>query len=553
MSELKIAILGNYSLQFLHRSLKKACSHFTDVTFYEADFNSTDQEILNPHSSLYSFAPDYIVWHESALGLRDRFYTLDATEKTNFAKDLIGRLGGLLQTLQKHLPGAVVFFPIPAPAPDGVFGNLFSKVPHSWQYQASHLNWLLTALSDRTTNLYLIDNFAAGDTVVTDWQQVVAASLHFTPDYLDSLAAAITRFIGAFQGQAKKCLVMDLDNVLWGGVVAEDGLEGIALGPNGTGSAYTRLQHWIRQLAQRGIILAVCSKNDEEMAMLPFQRHPEMILALEDIAVFIANWNSKADNIDRMREVLNIGFDSMVFLDDSPVEREIIRRFIPGICVPELPPDPSEYLPYLISLNLFETASYSANDAARTQQYREEASRVAHRDSITSMDDFLASLQMVATLGPFIPDDYDRIAQLSQRSNQFNLCSARYTADHVRLMAEDPARYALAIRLRDKFGSYGLTGIITATLHDHEATLDNWLMSCRVLKRDVEQLMLNTMVHDLHAKGVRLLHASYTRTAKNSMVAGLLPSMGFTPAHSANQYTLNLHDYNPATIHITIE
>ena len=244
----------------------------------------------------------------------------------------------------------------------------------------------------------------------------------------------------AQRGTFNKCLILDLDNTLWGGVIGDDGIEGIQLGHGlGIGKAFTELQQWAKKLQQRGIILCVVSKNDEQVAKEPFIHHPDMVLRLDDIAVFMANWETKVDNIRAVQQVLNIGFDSMVFLDDNPFERAIVRENIPGITVPELPEDPAQYLEFLYSLNLFETASASEVDDKRTRQYQQEAKRIELKRTFANEQEFLASLGMEARVEPFTAFNTPRVAQLTQRSNQFNLRTMPLQRSRCAALAARPA------------------------------------------------------------------------------------------------------------------
>ena len=237
--------------------------------------------------------------------------------------------------------------------------------------------------------------------------------------------------------------ILDLDNTLWGGIVSEAGVRGIEIGNLGKGHAFTDFQIWLRELKRRGILLAVCSKNDESAAKAPFLEHPEMILRLDDFAVFVANWNDKAENIKEIQRSLNIGMDSMVFLDDNPFERELVRTMLPEVTVPELPADPADYLSYLKSLNLFETTAYSGEDAERTKQYQTEEKRKNLRDSAGSYEAYLESLQMTADIRLFDEFQVPRISQLCNRSNQFNLRTVRYSEKEIENIIKDPEQIGL--------------------------------------------------------------------------------------------------------------
>lgn len=552
IDSMKIAILGNYATQFLGRSItRRAKTWGTPFEVFEVDYNTVDLELLDEDSRIYGFAPDYVIWHESTLSLRDQFYNTAASHRGGFAEAYVDRVSRYAGKLAERLPGAKVLFPNHALAfDDNVYGNYALKVPESWTFQVTGLNHRLNELAVRQRNLYILNSRPAdsmGD--VTDWTQVVNADLHYTPAYLDWLAGSVEAVIASFRGRFRKCIVLDLDNTLWGGIIGDDGMEGIQIGALGIGKAFTHFQKWLRELGRRGIILAVCSKNNDETAREPFQRHPEMVLRLEDFAVFVANWESKADNIARIREILNIGYDSMVFIDDNPAEREIVRRHLPDVCVPEMPEDPACYLPFLVAGNYFETTSHSSNDAERTRQYQEEFRRQELSRSVTDMDEFLRSLAMRATLTSFQEEDVERIAQLTQRSNQFNLRTVRYTAADIRRMLGDPLCHTFSVQLSDAFGNYGLISTVVVRQQGDRAEIDTWIMSCRVLKRTVEALLMNELVGRLRVAGIRELRGQYLPTAKNMLVERLLPSLGMEP-DGENRYRLDLSRYNTLKTHI---
>ncbi len=542
---MKIAVLGNYATQFLIKPLGKTFKkRGIEIQLYHAEFNTIDLEFIDTDSGVFQFEPDFIIWHESTLGLRDLFYQTKNEKRVSFAADYIQRVGIYLDTIKNILPKCKVIFPNHALVfNDNVFGNFGHKVASSWKYQIDKINFLLNELAFQNGNFYLIHSAPTLPMEsITEYSMVVNAELHFTPDYLNWLSQSIVEMIHVFQGTFKKCIILDLDNTLWGGIIGDDGLENIEIGTLGIGKAFTRFQKWLKELKNRGIILAVCSKNEESIAKMPFLQHPEMVLKLEDIAVFVANWNSKADNINQIQQILNIGFDSMVFLDDNPAEREIVRTHLPMVCVPELPVDPSNYLPFLISENLFETVSYSENDLERTKQYQEEAKRVELSKSITNMDDYLNSLEMNAKIGPFKEIDVERIAQLTQRSNQFNLRTIRYTNTEIESIMANSSYLTVSVEVSDKFGNYGLIGVVIIQIDGSTASIDTWIMSCRVLKRSVEHTVMNYVVDQLSKLNIQTLLGAYIPTEKNKLVLNLLRDLGMFETET-NHYTLNLNDF----------
>jgi FkbH-like protein len=431
-------------------------------------------------------------------------------------------------------------------------------VESSLTFQVRKLNFELMKLAQQHPNLFICDiaglqnkfgrNFMFASNVYVSTEMILSI------DALPYVASRVVDIVAAVKGQFKKCLILDLDNTVWGGVIGDDGLEGIQLGHGlGIGKAFTEFQMWVKKLKQRGIIICVASKNNEETAKEPFEKHPDMVLKLDDIAVFQANWETKVDNIRTIQRILNIGFDSMVFLDDNPFERNMVRENIQGITVPELPEDPGEYLEYLYSLNLFETASYSNADKDRTKQYQVEAKRVSLAKTFHNEADFLKSLNMVSTVSGFTKFNTPRVAQLSQRSNQFNLRTVRYTEEDIAQLAEDANTIDLSFTLEDKFGDNGLIAVIIMKRQDEETLfVDTWFMSCRVLKRGMENFTLNTMVAKAKAAGYKRIVGEYLPTPKNKMVENHYTSLGFTPVEGAAtaQFVLDVNSYKDRECYI---
>jgi FkbH-like protein len=361
-------------------------------------------------------------------------------------------------------------------------------------------------------------------------------------DVLPNVANITIDIIAALNGRFKKCLILDLDNTIWGGIIGDDGLENIQIGNLGIGKAFTELQHWIKKLKERGIILAVCSKNNESNAKEPFSKHPDMILKLDDIAVFFANWENKADNIRQIQSILNIGFDSMVFLDDNPFERSLVKNALPEITVPDLPDDPADYLEYLYTLNLFETISSSDEDAGRTKQYQIEAQRTVLKKTFPNEEEFLESLEMLSLVKPFNSFNAPRVAQLTQRSNQFNLRTVRYTEEDIRSIGSSEEYVTLSFTLEDKFGDNGLICVVILKKTDKKNLfIDTWLMSCRVINRGMEFFVLNTIAGSARKYGFISLTGEYIKTSKNEMIKDHYYNLGFKK--EGNYWTLNLQNF----------
>lgn len=394
-------------------------------------------------------------------------------------------------------------------------------------------------------------NGRIGRDVFYDEKYYYSAKMPISLAALPEAAKLVTDVLAALQGRVRKCVVLDLDNTLWGGVIGDDGLSGIEIGELGAGHAFSEFQMWLRELKNRGILLAVCSKNNEAAAKEPFEKHPEMVLRLSDISMFVANWEDKASNIRYIQQTLNIGMDSMVFLDDNPFERNMVRGLIPEITVPELPEDPAQYLTALKRLNLFETASFSEEDSSRTAQYQAEAGRAALQKQFASIDEYLIGLEMEAEAKPFDPFHYPRIAQLTQRSNQFNLRTVRYTEAEIEEAARQETTLTRYFTLRDKFGDHGLISVVILQKQDSDTLfVDTWLMSCRVLKRGMEEFIINSVIQAAKEAGYRRVVGEYLKTAKNAMVEHIYEHLGFRPL-GENTYEVLVDEFHPSKTYIT--
>ncbi|MBA4250704.1 MAG: hypothetical protein C0425_04610 [Chlorobiaceae bacterium] len=545
--KIKIALLGDTSTNFINQALKGYGYEVQkDFEIYEADYNQVERQIFDPTSELYKFAPEFVIIYNSSAKLQKQFYTLSAAEKKNFADKTIENIQDLYNNLTSKLKCKLIFFNY-REINDNIFGNYASKVEISYPYQLRKINFELMNLSQRSKNLFILDLLGlqshVGNKGLFDAISYVNADIVFHIDFLPVVVKNITDIILAINGTIKKCLILDLDNTLWGGIIGDDGIENIQIGNFKIGKAFTDFQLWIKQLKERGIILAVCSKNEEQIAREPFENHPDMVLSINDFAIFVANWNSKVDNIKYIQEVLNIGFDSMVFFDDSPFERNVIRQHLPEVTVPELPKDPALYLSYLQTLNLFETASFAEEDEIRTKQYQEETKRAIELKSFTSEEDFLKKLGMGTNMRPFEKFDYPRIAQLTQRSNQFNLRTVRYTEEDIKQLAESPEYFTLAFNLSDKFGDYGLISVAILKKELNSLFIDTWIMSCRVLKRGMENLILNKIVSIANENDAEQIIGEYLPTQKNGIVKNLYNDLGFL--EKDNKWILETKNYLP--------
>ena len=532
LPQYSLAVLGDCATQHLATALRGyGVSVGIRLNVFDADYDQIDAQVMAPDSELYRFAPQGVLLQMCTEKLQEAFYDCPPEARASFAEDTYARIRQIWSRIGSRIPATVLQCNFPL-IDDGVFGQFGNKTEQSFLFQQRKLNYLLMQGCQEAKNTFLIDldalQTALGRSTFADPKLYYVAKMPISLAALPAAAKLVVDVVRSLQGTVKKCLVLDLDNTLWGGVIGDDGLSGIQIGELGTGHAFSDFQKWLKELKNRGILLTVCSKNNEDTAKEPFEKHPEMVLRLEDFSMFVANWEDKARNIRTIQQALNIGMDSMVFLDDNPFERELVRTMIPEITVPELPEDPALYLQYLRGLDLFETASYSREDAGRTEQYREKAQRAAFEAAFQSYDDYLEALQMRASAAAFDPFHYPRIAQLTQRSNQFNLRTVRYTEAEIEALAQDDSRIGLYFTLKDKFGDHGLISVVVLEKQPEDTLfISEWLVSCRVLKRGMEEFIVDKILSVAAQQGFRRVVGEYIPTPKNAMVKDLYEQLGF--------------------------
>ena len=547
----KVSLLGDSATQFLATSIKgMGIERGYNIDLFEAEYNQVERQVLDPTSDLYQHDAKYTIVFQSTHKLLEKYAMMSADEQARMADDRLE----FIRTICAQVSGYIIYYNYPE-IEDTVFGSYANKVQTSFTYQLRKLNYELMNLAQECRNLFICDLCSLqnkfGRDMMFDSTVYVSPEMLLSLDALPYVASRTMDIIGSIEGKFKKCLILDLDNTIWGGVVGDDGWENIQIGHGlGIGKTFTEFQEWVKKLKNRGIIVCVCSKNDEDKAKEPFEKNPEMVLKLDDISVFIANWENKADNIRTIQSILNIGFDSMVFLDDNPFERNMVRENVLGVTVPELPEDPGEYLEFLYTQNLFETASYSNADKDRTKQYQVEAKRVTAAKTFANEAEFLKSLNMVSEVKGFDKFNIPRVAQLSQRSNQFNLRTVRYTEDQITAIEQSDRYVTCSFTLEDKFGDNGLIAVVIMEKSFDNAQepalfIDTWFMSCRVLKRGMENFTLNTLVEYARQNGFKKIIGEYLPTAKNGMVKEHYSNLGFETIEGieTDQWMLDVEKY----------
>ena len=552
-----IAVVGSSTLAHLVPGLRVAAARrgiWADV--YVADYGQYYQEIEWSGSGLWAFNPKVILIALDARHLFGGPLAL-STSASDAIEQTLDRCEALWRLARER--GVHVIHQTAMPVLPALAGSNEHRVDWSPNRMVQVYNEGLRERADMT-NIDLLD---LGPAIAADglrqWHD--HALWHRAKQEVTARAAPCWgdlafRIIAARGGHSAKCVVLDLDNTLWGGVIGDDGLAGIVLGQGSpAGEAHLALQAYAKGLAKRGIILAVCSKNDEANALEPFLKHPDMILRREDITCFVANWDDKATNLRRIAAQLDIGIDSLLFVDDNPFERALVRRELPDVMVPELGEDPSNYVDTIAASGWLEAVSVTSDDLARTGQYQANAQREKVKNTITDMDAYLNSLSMKLRWRGFDPGGVSRIAQLINKSNQFNLTTRRYSEAEVEAVMNDPAAIHLQLRLSDSFGDNGMISVLIARCDEgREAIIDTWLMSCRVLGRGVETAALDLLVEQARERGFSRLVGRYLPSAKNSMVAEHYQKLGFTQIERGDDgsslWQLDLSGHIPTGKHI---
>ncbi len=530
--KIKIAVLGSSSIQhfvlFLRANLYE-CGIQADI--YEGEYNGINMDVYDEASPMYDFAPDYVLLLTHYLDLKVYPALLSTKDEVkDFADGAMSYYQNLWKTLHKNLPQVRILqsnFVIP---PEHLLGNLERQVVYSRSSFLNMLNNLLVEQKPESVTIVDLDLLSCykGKDNWFDYSGYFLSKSGFRLDYLPEATGAYADIIRLQQGKVRKCLVLDLDNTIWGGTVGDLGWDGIMLDPNeATGEAYRYFQQYVLALKERGVILAVCSKNEEHIAKEAFEKNTHMILHMDDIACFVANWQDKASNIRHIANELNIGLDSLVFFDDNPAEREIVHNFLPEVEVIDVPEDPALYVTALDKNSPFQWLELTKEDVSRSNSYIENRKRTAMSNQFVDYDSYLQALEMCGNVTVVGEKEVPRFTQLLNKSNQFNLRTERYTEGEISAMLDNPQYSLLAFELKDKFSDYGIISCVILEWQDKQCFIRSWVMSCRVLKRGVEYMMFDRIYQLAGDKKVAQIKGEYLPTKKNVLVKDFLDDLGF--------------------------
>jgi FkbH-like protein len=559
LTPLSFGIVSNATTDFFANALRATAVRYGfDLRLTVADFGQPMHEALSPDSAVNQSGSACVLlaldYHGLPLNLQPGGDTQAA------ASDAIRYIRTLRDGLSRGSGARVILQTIPRP-PEPLFGSLDRRMSGGLRQVIDAVNSGIDAIAAETGDM-VVDIAGLADTVgLARWHDVGrwhSAKIPFALDFLPIAAEHVLRVVAAWRGLSRKVLVLDLDNTLWGGVIGDDGLDGIVLGQgDGVGEAFLDIQRMAKTLSQRGIVLAVCSKNDDTNAREPFQKHPEMLLKLNDIAAFVANWTDKASNIRAIAKSLELGLDSFVFLDDNPAERDQVRRELPEVGVPEVGDDPALYVQTVLQAGYFESVAFTEDDKQRGAQYLANAQREQIKVEGQSIEEYLRALEMVLQIKPFDTVGLARITQLINKTNQFNLTTRRCDEADVRHWMESPDHVTMQVRVTDKFGDNGIIGVVVAEKKGSDWALPIWLMSCRVLNRRVEEGILNSLASQLREKGAQSVAGVYLPSPKNGLVKEHYARLGFVKTAEADDgrtdWRLDLAGFTARDVPFTYE
>ena len=554
LTPFRLAVLSNSTIDMIVPALvASAARRGIALEVVQPSYDQVAQEALTPDSRVNSSKADAVLFalDYRALPLKLSLGDPDASAVT--VQGAFGYLQALRDGIKANSNAVCIFQTFAAPV-ESLFGSLDRALPGTLRSLIDGINRELTAYVLGSGDV-LLDVAGLAETVgLANWHDTQLWNMgkfSFSDELIPLYADHVGRKVAAIRGKSGKVLVLDLDNTVWGGVIGDDGLEGIKIAQgDATGEAHLAVQRLALDLRQRGIVLAVSSKNTDEVARTPFEQHPEMLLKLNHIAVFQANWNDKATNIRAIAEELSLGLDSIVFLDDNPVERGLVRKLLPQVAVPELPDDPAYYARTLTAGGYFEAVAFATEDLKRAGFYQDNAKRASLQKLVGGVDAYLASLDMTITFQPFDPTGRARIVQLINKSNQYNLTTRRYTDPEVTEAENAPEVFTMQVRLMDIFGDNGMISVVICRPGgDRIWDIDTWLMSCRVLGRRVEHMVLREILEHARTTGIQKLTGTYRPSDRNKLVVDHYAKLGFAKVREEDsgltQWELVVDGANP--------
>ena len=533
--KIRIGILGSFTLNGLEETMRVKCDDKkTQCITYVSGYNQYNQEIFDEKSQLYKFSPDItflIIDSRSILGeLFFNPYSVSVGERKQFVQSKSEEIINLAKMLVKKSKSKLILsnFSVPSYSPIGINETREEFGLHD-MIRDLNQNIKIGLKLEPEIYIYDLNSFVTkfGENNVFDYKQYFYGDVRISLEYIPYLAEELMGYVKAVLGLNKKCIVLDLDNTLWGGIVGEDGFEGIKLGDDPVGRAYAEFQHNLLALNQRGILLAINSKNNLDDAMQIIKEHPNMILKEDNFVCTRINWNDKVMNMKEISDELNIGLDSMVFFDDDPINREYVKSNLPEIQTVDIS-DPSNYSKILKAMNDFHMLKITDEDTTRNKMYLEQRKRTELKTQVGDLQDFLKQLSISVKIKNADNFTIPRISQLTLKTNQFNLTTRRYQEEDIRKFSRDKGKIVECAQVQDKFGDNGITGVYVINKDNkQEWTIDTFLLSCRVIGRGVEDGMLYQIIEKARKEGVSKIRGEYIKTKKNKPAENFFPTFGF--------------------------
>jgi FkbH-like protein len=533
--KIRIAFIGSFTLNGFEETIQVECNEERiNCTTYNSPYNQFNQEILNEKSNLYKFKPDIIfLLIDNRIILGDLFYFTNINsedEKKKIVDEKFNELNGLIETVSKKMQSKIVItnFVIPTYTSLGIYE---SKIEYSIKEIILDLNKKLKMISKNIDSCYVYDfnSFVTkfGEKNVLDYKKMNYGDIKIDFDIIPYLIYEFLGYVKPILGLNKKCIVLDLDNTLWGNIVGEDGFEGIKIGPYTEGKSFIEFQKVIKSLSENGIILAINSKNNQKEAMKVINEHPHMILRENDFSCIKINWNDKISNMKEISNELNIGLDSIVYFDDDPVNRELLRMSIPEINTIELPKDPSTYAQILRNLNDFNTLKITQDDTKRKIMYKQEQNRHKLESTTKNLNEYLKKLDIKIKIKLDDEVSISRISQLILKTNQFNLTTKRYQEEEIKEFVKNEKIIVGCSEVEDKFGENGITNVFIIKIKSNEWIIDTFLLSCRIMGRGIEEGIISKILEIAKKKGIEKITASFIPTEKNKPAENFLKNYGF--------------------------
>jgi FkbH-like protein len=541
-----LAVLRSFTVEPVLPLLRaSAWAQRLDVTVKAGEFNAYAQELLDPGSWVYTMGQDAVVLavqtQDIAPELWDGFADVSEAVVRETVERVLHEFRTWIRVFRSRSQAYLVIHNLETPARPSR-GILDAQKSGGQAEAIREINSGLANLAAQVSGVHVLDYdgliSAHGKSRWRDEQRWATVKLPMRPEGMPALAAEWVRYLCPMAGRVAKVLVVDLDNTLWGGVVGEDGTSGLQCSREYPGIAWWNVQRALLDAKQRGILLAIASKNNREDAMEAFRAHPEMLLQLSDFAAERIDWRDKAANLKEIAGELNVGLDSLAFLDDNPAERERVRREAPEVTVLELPADPMGFAPAIRNCPVLERLAVSEEDTRRSRYYAEQRDRAVALDGASSVEDFYRSLEQKVEIAVLDPANLTRAAQLTQKTNQFNLTTRRYSEQQMLEFAATPGCDVYTVRVRDRFGDNGLVGVMLTRTEDAACHIDSFLMSCRVISRTVETAMLSFLVSEARGRGLTALEGWFCPTAKNGPAGDFFSRHGFVSCSSTESGTL---------------